>query len=187
MKQRIDERAFEFAKKAHEGQFRKYTGEPYIEHCTDVSNIYFKACYPGLLTNQYRMTHRMREYRAICYLHDVVEDCQIKYDELVKAFNPFVAEGVYWLTDDVPREHGNRATRKMAIRWKLSRASAAIRNIKYADCLSNAKSIVEHDPDFAKVYLREMNEFCLKVPPGSYVLRRNLLDILEKHKDVWAA
>lgn len=184
MKQRIDERAFEFAKKAHEGQFRKYTGEPYIEHCTDVCNILFKAAYPSA-GSSYPLTHRMRELRAICYLHDVVEDCGVTYKELEEAFNKNVAEGVYWLTDDIPKEHGNRATRKMVIRWKLKRAPALIRNIKYADAISNAKSIVEHDPNFAKVYLREMNDFMLEVHPASYKLRNELRIILEQHRNVW--
>ncbi len=33
------ERALLFAAKAHEGQKRKYSGEPYIFHCVEVASI----------------------------------------------------------------------------------------------------------------------------------------------------
>ena len=29
----------EFARKAHEDQVRKYTGEPYVEHCIEVADM----------------------------------------------------------------------------------------------------------------------------------------------------
>lgn len=41
-------------------------------------------------------------------------------------------------------------------------ASADAQTVKLADLISNTKSIVKHDPNFAKVYIRE-KEALLKV------------------------
>jgi GTP diphosphokinase / guanosine-3',5'-bis(diphosphate) 3'-diphosphatase len=52
-------------------------------------------------------------------------------------------------------ETGNRAARKTASRERLALAEGWVQTIKVADLISNTGSIVIHDPDFARVYLRE--------------------------------
>jgi hypothetical protein len=49
----------------------------------------------------------------------------------------------------------NRAERKDAEARRLGRVSLEARVIKLADINDNTSSIVAHDPNFAKVYLRE--------------------------------
>ena len=50
--------ALEIATKAHDGQFRRNSGLPYITHPMDLSNCFDDAF-----------------YKTVCLLHDVVEDC----------------------------------------------------------------------------------------------------------------
>ncbi|WP_291333124.1 hypothetical protein, partial [Desulfovibrio sp.] len=70
-------------------------------------------------------------------------------------FGDDVAELVFWLTDVSRPGDGNRITRKSKDREHLAQASARAKAVKLADLIDNTASIVEHNPDFATVYLRE--------------------------------
>ena len=50
---------------------------------------------------------------------------------------------------------GNRKTRKKIMRDVLGDAPGWIQTIKCADLISNATSIIKHDPEFAKVFCAE--------------------------------
>jgi len=139
-------RAMQFAINAHNGQERKYTGEPYYYHMAEVVGIL-------------QLLNPSDHLVAIAWLHDVIEDQGITYEELKKEFGSFVADGVLMLSD---LEEGNRATRKAASRERLSKAPHWIQTIKVADLISNTSSIVERDPEFAVLYLEEKREL-LKV------------------------
>ena len=60
-------------------------------------------------------------------------------------------------------EDGNRAKRKAIDRDHVAKASRYGKVIKLADLIDNTRSIVEHDPNFAKVYLKE-KEALIKGP-----------------------
>ena len=53
------------------------------------------------------------------------------------------------------RSDGNRAARKLIDLQRLAKSSADGATIKLADIIDNSKDILAHDPNFAKVYLRE--------------------------------
>lgn len=148
-----------FASRAHRGQVRKYTGEPYINHPVEVADIV-------------RRHNGSPEMIAAALLHDVVEDTDVTLDDISSEFGESVANLVADLTDVSRPEDGNRATRKAMDREHTAQASAAAMVIKAADLISNTSSIVEHDPSFAKVYLKE---------------KRALLDVMFKikHMDIW--
>jgi hypothetical protein len=59
------------------------------------------------------------------------------------------------MTDISQPQDGNRATRKAIDREHTARAPAEAQTIKLADLISNSKSIMKHDPAFAKTYLEE--------------------------------
>jgi (p)ppGpp synthase/HD superfamily hydrolase len=141
----IVERARMFATAAHAavGQLRKYTFEPYIVHPAEVAATV--ATVPG----------HTPEMIAAAWLHDTVEDTGVTL-ELVRAeFGDEVAELVGWLTDVSRPDHGNRAARKAVDRAHTAAAPAAAQTIKLADLIANTRSIVEHDAEFARVYLKE--------------------------------
>jgi len=140
----IVDRAFIFAMAAHAavGQKCKYTGEDYIHHPVQVANIIYSRGYPD-------------EMLAAAYLHDVVEDTQVTIELIKKEFGKCIATLVAGLTDISKPEDGNRAVRKEIDRQHTARQSPACKTIKLADLISNSKSILQHDKEFAKVYLKE--------------------------------
>ena len=152
-------RARTFARLAHGSQKRKYTGEPYIVHPIEVSEIVARH-------------NGSKEMIAAALLHDTVEDTDVTIDDIRNEFGNAVALLVDDLTDVSKLEDGNRATRKAMDRDHTANASAAAMVIKAADLISNSKSIAEHDPKFAKVYFEE---------------KRALLDVMFKikHTDIF--
>jgi (p)ppGpp synthase/HD superfamily hydrolase len=124
-------------------QVRKYTNEPYIVHPAEVASIVagVEGSTPDMV--------------AAAWLHDVVEDTGVTHTDIHMSFGPEIAALVSWLTDVSKPEDGNRATRKAIDREHTAAAPAAAQTIKLADLISNSKSIMAHDPDFAKTYLKE--------------------------------
>lgn len=139
----LEGRARAFARAAHSGQLRKYTKLPYVTHCAAVADIVREV--PGCT----------EEMIAAAWLHDTVEDCGTRIEELFVEFGQEVANLVYWLTDVSKPFDGNRAFRKELDRKHLSKAPAQAQTVKIADLIDNTNSIVQYDPDFAKVYLKE--------------------------------
>jgi (p)ppGpp synthase/HD superfamily hydrolase len=136
------DKVLQFATQAHSGQKRKYTGDDYIVHPVAVAKIV--KDYGGSVDQQ-----------AAALLHDVVEDCDVTIDQVRDAFGDTVADLVDWLTDVSVPSDGNRAVRKALDRAHSADAPADAQFIKLADLMDNTKSIVAHDPSFAKVYLKE--------------------------------
>lgn len=143
--QSLSFRAMMFARAAHAGQVRKYTGSPYVDHLAEVAGIAmsvgwkFPSIHPDTLM-------------AVAWLHDCVEDQGVNLDTLLHKFGPQVMLGVSCLSD---LETGTRAERKAASRDRLAAAPGWVQTIKCADLISNTSSIVKHDPKFAAVYLEE--------------------------------
>jgi len=140
----LPERARVFATAAHAAvaQLRKYTNEPYIVHPAEVVAILKTVPHTEAMI-------------AAAWMHDVVEDTGVSI-ELVRAeFGSEVSDLVGWLTDVSRPEQGNRATRKAIDRAHTAAAPSEAQTIKLCDLISNTRSIVEHDPEFARVYLAE--------------------------------
>ena len=153
----ITERALRFATLAHEGQVRKYTGEPYIIHPIAVAELV-------------RSVDLDDEIVAAAYLHDVVEDCDVGIEEIAEDFGSRVAQFVGEVTNVSRPEDGNRKARKALDRAHLSKASYEGKSIKLADMLDNSRSIIPRDPGFAEVYLREMELALPELSEGNPVL-----------------
>lgn len=135
--------AFAFAMIKHHGQMRKYTDQPYIVHPIAVADIV-------------RAVGGTKEMVAAALLHDVLEDTDAKIYEMREHFGNKITDLVVELTDVyIHPHHGNRATRKTLERQRLAMISHDAMTIKVADLIDNSKTIVEHDPDFAKVFLAE--------------------------------
>ncbi len=125
------------------GQKRKYTGEPYIVHPAEVAKIV--AGVPGATPDMV----------AAAWLHDVIEDTGCTFTDVHMAFGIDIATLVSWLTDVSQPHDGNRAHRKAKDREHTAEAPAEAQTIKLADLISNSRSIMQHDPEFARVYLEE--------------------------------
>ena len=137
------ERAIQFATEAHSGQFRKYTGEPYITHPLAVMEIVRGV--PG----------HTEEMLVAAVLHDVVEDTDVSLMEIEEEFGNVVSDLVLHLTDISTPEDGNRLKRKRKDAEWYAQGSAQAQTIKVADFIDNTRDIAQHAPRFWEVYKME--------------------------------
>ena len=141
------ESARNYAIAAHRriGHLRKYNQQPYEVHLKAVADLV------ATVTDE-------PETIAAAWLHDIVEDTEVTFEDLEKAFGPRVARLVHELTDISRPGDGNRARRKAIDRDHLAGASASAQTVKLADLCDNASDICRADPKFGRVFLDEMND-----------------------------
>ena len=137
------ERAIQFATKAHEGQYRKYTHDPYITHPLAVMEIVKGV--PG----------HTEEMLVAAVLHDVVEDTPVTIEQIFEEFGTKVGELVHYLTDISTPEDGNRLKRKRKDAEWYAQGSAQAQTIKVADFIDNTRDIAQNDPRFWETYKME--------------------------------
>jgi len=137
------ERAIQFATQAHEGQFRKYTHDPYITHPLAVMEIVRGV--PG----------HTEEMLVAAVLHDVVEDTDVSLMEIQEEFGDAVSDLVLYLTDISTPEDGNRLKRKRKDAQWYAQGSAQAQTIKVADFIDNTRDIAQNDPRFWETYKME--------------------------------
>lgn len=160
-KSNLIKKALVFATRAHASinHLRKYTDDPYIIHPIAVATT----------VEEHGGTDEMI---AAALLHDVVEDTPITIEEIEYRFGLTVAGLVGWLTDVSEITDGNRAWRKAIDRAHTAKAPAEAHTIKLADLIDNSKSILEHDPKFAKLYIAEKTELLDVLDKGDKRLHR---------------
>lgn len=133
---KLIQKAYEFAKNLHSGQYRK-GGDEYIVHPVDVAYIIAEM---GLDTN------------LICaaLLHDTVEDCGYTLEKMKKDFNPLIAQIVDAVTEIklgseeknafmFPREEEEIQTYQKLI--SMGKTNKFAFYIKFADRLNNLRTI----------------------------------------------
>lgn len=136
--------AYRIARDAHSGQERKYTHDPYIVHPVAVARTV------ASVTEDCEMI-------SAALLHDVIEDTPFTFEQIKDSVLGYrVADIVRELTNATTLEFGNRAKRKAFERDRLARVSDAAQTVKLADLIDNSHSIIKYDPNFAKVFMREM-------------------------------
>ncbi len=136
--------AARFAKQAHAGQIRKFTGRQYITHPARVAIA--------------TMLHPLGTENLVCaaWLHDTIEDCGATWLELDGLFGSEVADWVLWMTnqskDIVPEP--SRAKKKALDRARLQHAPPEIKILKLLDRIDNLREL-PRDSDLWQVYLQE--------------------------------
>lgn len=163
----LEQRALEFARKAHEGQVRKYTGDPYIVHPIAVAALV-------------KTVPHTEEMVAAALLHDTVEDTAVTIEDVRAVFGAEVASLVEMLTDVSKLSDGNRKLRKAMDREHLATASAAAQTVKLADLLDNSESILKHDPKFGRVFLQEKAELLKVLTKGDLCLLEQARLVVER-------
>lgn len=164
-------RARDFAAARHgaKGQKRKHTGEDYIVHPEAVAAMVERA---GGTADQI----------AAAWLHDTVEDTETTVEEIRALFGNPVADLVEAVTDVSRPEHGNRRIRKAMDRDHLAKASPEAKMIKLADMIDNSASIIDHNPSFARVYIREKAELLPVLKEGSAALWQRASEIVASYQ-----
>ena len=139
------ESALMFACCRHYGQIRKGNGSPYITHPLGVAALVGE--YGG------------DEDQAIAaLLHDLLEDCGVKLEEISSRFGERVASIVSWCTDTTEQPKPPWQQRKEAYLARLPGAPPDARLVVAADKLQNAESIV-HDLGRGSVGARVWSRF----------------------------
>ena len=144
----------EFIAMAHEGQTRKYTGEPYVEHPMEVARIVRDVDYN-------------LDMIAAAMCHDIIEDTDYTLEDVEKVAGKVSTSYVDWLSNKEYPFATSRKHRKALIAAHLAKAPDAVKTIKLADILHNTPTIIIHDPIFAKVYVAE-NKLLLKSLKGGH-------------------
>jgi len=161
--------AYRYADMAHGsiGQVRRFTGEPYIVHATAVAHII------ASVSTDFELI-------SAAYLHDVDEDTPYSVHDINEAgFRFGIAQLVYEVTNPSKAHHGNRATRKAMDIAHLANATERGQTLKLADIIENCPSIIEHDPDFARTYIREKSaqlEVLHRGHPALYKKAKQIID-----------
>lgn len=120
--------AEDLAIKAHEGQFRKLSGEPYVVHPIAVAKILHEA---GL----------SEDLVIAGFLHDTVEDTELEYDDIEELFGLEVVRIVKGNTEDKTKSWDERKQSTVAY---IKNASFDVKALIVADKLDNLKSLIEY-------------------------------------------
>lgn len=175
--------AIQVAFAAHDGQTRKYTGEPYICHPIRVYGI----------LRRFGLTSEV--LLAAALLHDVIEDTDLGFDDIAEQVGLDVANLVEEVTDEYTKEKypsENRAWRKRREAFRLASASKQAMLIKLADLIDNTTSMDPSD-DFVDVYAREKDAVLEAISCAHHDLADAARDALNalllargRHKDAQA-
>jgi len=123
--------ALRFARRVHLGQYRKQTGEQFVEHPIAVARLLSESGYDGPLI-------------PAAYLHDVVEKTDVELDEIRERFGPSVAGLVDCLSED-PDIDGY-AERKRALRRGILESGGDPVVIYSADRVANMRDWLKVAP-----------------------------------------
>jgi (p)ppGpp synthase/HD superfamily hydrolase len=116
--------ALRFARRVHLGQYRKQTGEQFVEHPIAVAELLSEQGYNGPVI-------------AAAYLHDVVEKTDVSLEEIRERFGPAVASIVDSLSEDP--EIDGYAARKRALRHAILESGGDTVVIYAADRVANMR------------------------------------------------
>lgn len=144
--------AFSFCTKAHTGQYRRYSNQPYWVHPLEVANLVWQH------TNDKTLT-------VAALLHDVIEDTTVSEDDICEHFGNTVAKLVAELsTDSSLKGTIPRSERKARAMQQVLAASPEAQIIKRADIISNCRGVSRQSPTFAAYYLPEKQRLLNQLP-----------------------
>lgn len=168
---------FEFVKQHHGDQKRKYTFAPYWTHLLSVAETV--STYPTIIMGvEIALCHDLLEDTK-CTPNDLEEYLQTNgYEKLNERM--VILRDVSHLTDEYTSEAYpalNREKRKTLEAKRLIEITPNAQSVKYADIIDNTSSIVQHDPGFARVYLKEIGKKIYGMDKGEATLYRKCLAV----------
>jgi len=166
--------ALQFATEAHEGQVRKYTREPFINH--PISVAYLVAGYDPHPTAI-----------AAALLHDLVEDIEGWTQERVALkFSPTISELVWWVTKPSVVDYGgDKEARNRIYHENLRRAPRNAIIIKLADRLHNLLTLWDTIDEKQRRKVRETQDFYLPLAEHHILLIHEVEDALREVMGAW--
>lgn len=170
MFENIVEKAKDVAYKAHDGQMRKDSDEPFINHLIAVNEILSK------LTDNENIL-------AIGWLHDVIEDTELTFDDLKNDFPVEVLIGLAYETEDKSKDWHKRKITHIKEFNNVPEIHKNILLVAFADKLANAR-------DLSKLYKKLGPEEMFRTfnntnPKEQYWYYNNFLHIFERSLDLF--
>jgi (p)ppGpp synthase/HD superfamily hydrolase len=135
----LADKAKEFATSKHEGQFRKFSKDKYINH-------------PAAVAKTVEDVGGTPEMIAAAWLHDVVEDCDVAITEIESEFGPKVAKLVGEVTNPPDIK---KIGKSKYIADKMNTMSSEALTIKLSDRLNNVSDFGIAHPEFVAKYAPE--------------------------------
>lgn len=147
----------DFIKEKHKGQKRKH-GAEYYTHPIAVANILSKKGFSD-------------EYLIIALFHDLLEDTNTTYDEILNLTNSTIADVVKLLT----KEEGY----VMEEYIKGIRTNPIAKIVKLADRIHNLSEAHLASIKFQEKYIKETKDWYIELAKGT-VFEDDLNEVLEK-------
>ena len=159
--------AIEFAKTAHEGQFRTFSMAPYFTHPVRVATLVMK----------FKQSHAIDDLVVAALLHDTVEDTDTTLRSIELRFNPRVAGLVAELTSDKDKQ--KQMGKSAYLSEKVLEMSSWALVIKLCDRLDNVMDFIYAPDKFVARYSQETENIL-----NSLYLHRDSLS--DTHKTIMA-
>lgn len=166
------EKAKLFALKAHGDQ--KYGELPYEKHLQDVVSILAERFFSTGIDES------SDTLLAAAWLHDVIEDTDVTFQQVFEEFGRHVARIVFACTDEPGK---NRKERHERTYPKLMASGREAIAVKLADRIANLNHSMTHNHGLFKMYQKEYAAFKQALHlPGELKEMWATLDVLMQHK-----
>ncbi len=139
--------AEQYARKYHDGQYRRSSNLPYYVHPKHVVGYLEKFGINDQTT------------KAIGWLHDTIEDTELNYKQIKHIFGKRIAEGVNYLTRNVDRQTYKNRLKHAPKNVMMVKLCDTLDNIKTLHCLS-AKGIERKVNDCREFYIPMAQKLC---------------------------
>lgn len=136
-------KAREYAEKQHKGAYRKFAGEPYVEHPKRVAKF----------VKKFKRSHKLDDLISAALLHDTIEDTDTTEEDLEKMFGGLVSSLVKELSSD--KEEIEKIGKKEYLAKKMTGMSSWGLVIKLADRLDNVSDLKDASEKFREKYSKE--------------------------------
>lgn len=154
--------ALEFAKEAHKGQLRK-NGCPYYEdHILGIQNL-IQGNFP-------------LEYSIILALHDTIEDCGVKENDLRKLFPSYVVNNVMLLTIDKSKDE-----REEVEKCKVKQSTLVCRLLDRLQNLQTTRFNLVVDSEVNRKNIAFINKMISKTKELYFPLIENIENDIYRH------
>ena len=177
--------ALELATLAHEGQVRKNSGIPYVNHPIQVMEKFEELVVPYLKQSGYSETE-IDQMKCACLLHDVLEDTKYTRDDIMCHMGSYgmkVTNHVIGLTDTSKNLYpfAKREERKTIDAVRMHGESEEVQMIKMCDIICNCTDYANEDPGYAVKYITEKQayvKFMTKLPTKLKIVLDSTLSTL---------
>jgi (p)ppGpp synthase/HD superfamily hydrolase len=161
----------------HQGQIKKYSGDPYFHHVAAVAAMAKDATMFGY---------------EIGLCHDLLEDTPTTQNDLFETLLGFgyadmeanyITIRVVELTDvftSAAYPAMNRTQRKAAENLRLATISAGAQTVKYADIIYNTNLVLHHDRPHAAEYLQNKQALLNTLTHGDKALHQQAIELVSE-------